>query len=130
MKSLRRHGIVVAAEASFQILERSLEIAFVGQHRECGRTGLLQFGGEVSHVEVGADQSFGRRGFFQLGDDRRAGARDPLQVSAEAPRSMTRRSGRQARCESAVELRGRHPFASRGDDFFQLGRHGWEKYNC
>ena len=51
MKSLRRHGMRVASDGNLQILQRALEIMFVGQYRQRCRTGFLQFDGQRRHVE-------------------------------------------------------------------------------
>ena len=75
MKSLRRQGILVAAEAISRFGKAALEKGLVGEDGERGGSGALEIDGERSGIEVGADHPLRGRGFLQFGDDRRGLAR-------------------------------------------------------
>ena len=115
------------AGGEFEIVQRALEELLVGQYGERRCASVFEFGGEFGHVEVGADKSFGGRGLFEFGDD---GRPRPVRLAASARESradddaLLRPNGS---VMSTTTFSGGYACAGRGDDFFQLGRHGVRK---
>ena len=68
MKSLRSAGSFTAARAAVRSAQGALERRAIGQDGKTGRAAGLIGAGERLGIEVFADQSFGRAGALDLGD--------------------------------------------------------------
>ena len=63
----QRHG----RTRLFQILGRTLEIRFVRQHGQTGRTRFFIGNGDFGRMKIRTDQAFARAGFFDFGNNGR-----------------------------------------------------------
>ena len=96
------------ARGNLEIAEAALKKRLIGEDGEgCGAAVLIA-GGEPLHIEVGADEAFGRRSFLDFGDDGGAGLRALAECGCPSAGLVER--------GEALQFRGGDAGLRRGDD--------------
>src|SRR5512146_1522172 len=105
-----------------KVAEGAEKMVFFGEDGKSGGSGGSELKGERANMKGGTDDSLGGRSLFELGDDRRTGAGDRIQLATESagnvsggPLLETTHVGTGARLHSAA--------ASFGHQKFQVGGH-------
>ena len=107
-----------------QILRGTLEKLAVGEHAQAGRAmGRITLRND-GRLEMLAQDAFGRRGFFDLGDDRRLATRDAADhLGGESTRRGLATNLIVELVQAVLGAAGRHFGAFNGDDLFEYVLH-------
>ena len=117
---LTQHGQFAGSTRGLQIRRRPLKKLPVGQHRQAGCTVRRIIGGNISRLEIAAQNAFRRAGLFDFGNNRRLAGRPltPYRADEITGGRACQRLGLHG-CQRLVPLRLGDFVAFNGKNFLQ-----------
>ena len=110
------------AGGELEVAQAALEVRLVGEDGKRGGAAGALAAGQPLHIEVGADQAFGRRRLFDFGNDGRSFGGAAAQCGGPAPRPVPGSAALQPG-ERSMALAGGHGGARRGQNRIEAALH-------